>query len=72
MRLTQSAVTLRFIPNNAERPLEATVLQLEGAESEFAVIPLKTIDPYLAVSLLEEMLNLNAGAAREKAIQYLV
>jgi type II secretory pathway component GspD/PulD (secretin) len=43
-----------------------TVAQLQATESEFAVIPLKTIDPYLAVSLLEEMFDL-ADAKRRNA-----
>jgi len=38
--------------------IAATVAQLQASEAEFAVIPLKTIDPYFAVSLLEEMLDL--------------
>jgi len=35
-----------------------TVAQLQASEAEFAVIQLKTVDPYFAVSLLEEMLDL--------------
>lgn len=35
-----------------------TVAQLQAAEAEFEVIPLQRIDPYLAISLLEEMLSL--------------
>jgi hypothetical protein len=35
-----------------------TVAQLQAAEAEFEVIPLQRIDPYLAISLLEEMLDL--------------
>ena len=35
-----------------------TVAQLQASEAEFEVIPLKTIDPYFAISLLEEMLDL--------------
>ncbi len=44
-----------------------TVAQLQATESEFAVIQLKTIDPYLAVSLLEEMFDLSAVNARAAA-----
>ena len=47
--------------------IEQTVAQLQASEAEFAVIPLKTIDPYLAVSLLEEMLNLSDARRREDA-----
>ncbi len=35
-----------------------TVAQLQASEAVFEVIPLKTVDPYFAVSLLEEMLDL--------------
>ncbi len=35
-----------------------TVAQLQASEAEFAVIPLRNVDPYFAVSLLEEMLDL--------------
>ncbi len=38
-----------------------TVLQLQAADAEFAVITLKTIDPYFAISLLTEMLELDAA-----------
>lgn len=44
-----------------------TVDQLQAAESEFAVIELKNIDPYLAVSLLEEMLDLSDARQRSDA-----
>ncbi len=35
-----------------------TVAQLQAADAEFEVIPLKNVDPYLAVSLIEQMLKL--------------
>lgn len=38
--------------------IAATVDQLQSTEAEFEVIPLKTVDPYFAISLLEEMLDL--------------
>lgn len=44
-----------------------TVAQLQASESEFAVIQLKTIDPYLAVSLLEEMFDLADAKLRKEA-----
>ncbi len=40
-----------------------TVAQLQAAEAEFEVIALQRIDPYLAISLLEEMLDLPAKYA---------
>lgn len=42
-----------------QNEIAQTVTQLQASEEEFAVIQLKTIDPYLAVSLLEEMLDLD-------------
>ena len=43
---------------SVQREIEQTVLQLQANDAEFEVIPLKTVDPYLAISLLEEMLDL--------------
>ncbi|MDG1893784.1 MAG: secretin N-terminal domain-containing protein [Fuerstiella sp.] len=50
-----------------QQEIEQTVAQLQASEAEFSVIPLKTIDPYLAVSLLEEMLDLSDARRREDA-----
>jgi type II secretory pathway component GspD/PulD (secretin) len=41
-----------------QKEITATVAQLQAAEADFEVIPLKTVDPYFAISLLEEMLDL--------------
>jgi type II secretory pathway component GspD/PulD (secretin) len=38
--------------------IEGTIKQLQASEKEFAVIQLKTVDPYLAISLIEQMLDL--------------
>jgi len=38
--------------------IEQTVKQLQASGAEFEVIPLKSVDPYFAVSLIEEMLEL--------------
>ncbi len=35
-----------------------TVSQLQASDAEFEVIPLKSVDPYFAISLLEQMLKL--------------
>lgn len=43
---------------DVQEEIAATVTQLKAAEAAFEVIPLKTVDPYLAVSLLEQMLDL--------------
>lgn len=41
-----------------QKEIADTVTQLKAADAAFEVIPLKTVDPYLAVSLLEQMLDL--------------
>ena len=43
---------------DVQEEIAATVEQLQASEAEFAVIPLKTIDPYQVVGLLEEMLDI--------------
>ncbi len=50
-----------------QEEIAQTVSQLQASEAEFAVIPLKTIDPYFAVSLLEEMLDLDDLKSRASA-----
>ncbi len=41
-----------------QKEIAATVTQLQASVADFEAIPLKTIDPYFAISLLEEMLDL--------------
>ena len=48
-----------------QKDIAETVRQLQAAEAEFAIIPLKTIDPYFAISLLEEMLDLSDSQATD-------
>ena len=43
---------------SVQREIEKTVAELEATEADFEVIQLKTVDPYFAISLLEEMLDL--------------
>jgi len=50
-----------------QKEIEQTVQQLQASDAEFAVIPLKSVDPYVVVSLLEEMFDLNASKLRESA-----
>ncbi|MEM9587877.1 MAG: secretin N-terminal domain-containing protein [Planctomycetota bacterium] len=38
--------------------IAATVSQLQASDADFEVIPLKSVDPFFAISLLEEMLDL--------------
>ena len=45
-------------PESVQKEIEGTVSQLQATEAEFAVIPLKTVDPYFVISLLDEMLDL--------------
>jgi len=47
-----------FAPEAIQKEIEGTVSQLQASEAEFAVIPLKTVDPYFVISLLDEMLDL--------------
>ncbi|NQV23414.1 MAG: general secretion pathway protein [Rhodopirellula sp.] len=50
-----------------QQEIEQTVEQLQAADAEFAVIPLKSADPYVVVSLLEEMFDLTDNKRRESA-----
>ena len=47
-----------FAPDAIHKEILGTVSQLQASEAEFAVIPLKTVDPYFVISLLDEMLDL--------------
>ena len=42
-----------------QREIAQTVSQLQASEAEFEIIPLKHVDPYFAISLLEQMLDLS-------------
>jgi len=50
-----------------QKEIEQTVQQLQASDAEFAVIPLKTADPFVVVSLLEEMFDLTENKRRESA-----
>lgn len=50
-----------------QQEIEATVEQLQASDAEFAVIPLKSVDPYVVVSLLEEMFDLTDSKRRASA-----
>jgi len=43
---------------SVHQEIAATVSQLEADVADFEVIPLKTVDPYFVISLLEEMLDI--------------
>ena len=53
-----ASTILAFAPESVQKEIEGTVSQLQASEAEFAVIPLKTVDPYFVISLLDEMLDL--------------
>ncbi len=45
-------------PPAIQNEIAQTVSQMQAGDADFEVIPLKSIDPYFAISLLEEMLDL--------------
>lgn len=47
---------------NTQREIEMTVEQLQASDAAFEVIPLKQIDAYYAINLLEQMLDLSPSA----------
>ncbi len=63
---TASSIVALATPDVQEEIAE-TVAQLQASEAEFAVIPLKWVDPYFAISLLEEMLDLADRKRRASA-----
>ncbi len=54
----EAGTVVALAPPSVHAEIEKTVAELQGADAEFAVIPLETVDPYFAVTLLEEMLDL--------------
>ena len=55
-KTSQSIISLA--PEAIQKEIANTVTQLQGAEDQFAVIPLKHADPYFVITLLEEMLDI--------------
>ncbi|TWU31555.1 secretin N-terminal domain-containing protein [Novipirellula artificiosorum] len=53
---TRSVVALAS--PSVQQEIAQTVTQLQASDAAFEVIPLKTVDPYFAISLLEQMLDL--------------
>ncbi len=49
-----------------QEEIAQTVQQLQAAEADFEVIPLKSVDPYYVISLLEQMLDLPSTSASAK------
>lgn len=54
----EAGSVVALAPPSVQREIAMTVEQLAASGAEFEVIPLKTVDPYFAISLLEEMLDL--------------
>ncbi|MEO1524354.1 MAG: secretin N-terminal domain-containing protein [Planctomycetota bacterium] len=56
----ESAGTLvAFATPAVHRQIEGTIAKLAAEEPDFEVIPLRTVDPYVAIGLVEQMLNLS-------------
>ena len=49
-----------FATPAVHRQIEGTIAKLAAEEPDFEVIPLRTVDPYVAIGLVEQMLNLSA------------
>ena len=47
--------------------IETTIEELKVADSEFEVIPLKNVDPYFAITLLEEMLEVDETSTSQES-----
>lgn len=54
-----SSSIVALAPEATQKEIAATVAQLEASDNQFEVIQLRTVDPYFAISLLEEMLDLS-------------
>ena len=54
----EAGSVVALAPPDVQKEIAMTVEQLAANDAEFEVIPLKTVDPYFAISLLEEMLDL--------------
>ena len=55
-----SSSIVALAPKDTQKEIASTVAQLAASDQQFEVIPLKTVDPYFAISLLEEMLDLSS------------
>ena len=55
---TASSSIVAWAPPSVQDEIQQTVMQLQAAEADFEVIPLRTADPFFVISLLEEMLDL--------------
>ena len=48
-----------FATPGVHRQIEGTIAKLAAEEPDFEVIPLRTVDPYVAIGLVEQMLDLS-------------
>ena len=72
VRLSMDATTSSIVAlasPDVQKEISQTVTQLEASEAEFEIIPLKHVDPYFAISLLEQMLDLSELQAQAAAQQ---
>lgn len=53
-----SSSIVALAPDATQKEIAETVAQLQASDNQFEVIQLRTVDPYFAISLLEEMLDL--------------
>ncbi|MCH1495283.1 MAG: general secretion pathway protein, partial [Rubripirellula sp.] len=60
---TASSSLVAWAPPSVQTEIEQTVMQLQAAEADFEVIPLRSADPFFVISLLEEMLDLPGAFA---------
>ena len=58
-----SSSIVAWAPPTVQEEIQQTVIQLQAAEADFEVIPLRTADPFFVISLLEEMLDLPGAFA---------
>ena len=45
-------------PPSIQKEIADTIKEIEASDADFEVIPLRTVDPFFAISLLEQMLDL--------------
>lgn len=55
---TDSGTIVALASPEVQKEIVATIEQLQESQADFEVIPLKNVDPFFAVSLLEQMLDL--------------
>ncbi|MEL6110788.1 MAG: secretin N-terminal domain-containing protein, partial [Planctomycetota bacterium] len=54
-----AGTVVAFATPGVHRQIEGTIAKLAAEVPDFEVIPLRTVDPYVAIGLVEQMLNLS-------------